>query len=84
MGSYGIGVERAMAVIAEVHHDDAGLAWPVQVAPAEVTVLLLSVTRPEAQAAAEDAVLQPARRRRWTRRSTTGTSGLASSTRTPS
>ncbi len=42
MGSYGIGVERAMAVIAEVHHDDAGLVWPVQVAPAEVTVLTLS------------------------------------------
>ncbi|HXZ65141.1 MAG TPA: proline--tRNA ligase [Streptosporangiaceae bacterium] len=42
MGSYGIGVERAMAVIAEVHHDDAGLVWPVQVAPAEVTVVTLS------------------------------------------
>jgi prolyl-tRNA synthetase len=42
MGSYGIGVERAMAVIAEVHHDDAGLAWPVQVAPAEVDVIALS------------------------------------------
>ena len=53
MGSYGIGVERAMAVIAEVHHDDAGLAWPVQVAPAEVTVLLLSVRDQEARAAAE-------------------------------
>jgi prolyl-tRNA synthetase family II len=53
MGSYGIGVERAIAAIAEVHHDDAGLAWPVQVAPAEVTVLLLSVRDPDAQAAAE-------------------------------
>jgi prolyl-tRNA synthetase len=53
MGSYGIGVERAIAAIAEVHHDDAGLAWPVQVAPAEVTVLLLSVRDPEAKAAAE-------------------------------
>ncbi len=53
MGSYGIGVERAVAVIAEVHHDDAGLAWPVQVAPAEVTVLLLSVRDQEARAAAE-------------------------------
>ena len=53
MGSYGIGVERAMAVIAEVHHDDAGLAWPVQVAPAEVTVLLLSVRDDEARAAAD-------------------------------
>jgi len=53
MGSYGIGVERAMAVIAEVHHDDAGLAWPVQVAPAEATVLLLSVRDAEARSAAE-------------------------------
>src|SRR5215472_7249819 len=53
MGSYGIGVERAIAAIAEVHHDDAGLAWPVQVAPADVTVLLLSVRDPEARAAAE-------------------------------
>jgi prolyl-tRNA synthetase len=42
MGCYGIGVERAMAVIAEVHHDDAGLVWPVQVAPFEVTVVTLS------------------------------------------
>ncbi len=42
MGSYGIGVERAMAVIAEVHHDDAGLVWPAQVAPFEVTVITLS------------------------------------------
>jgi prolyl-tRNA synthetase len=42
MGSYGIGVERAMAVIAEVHHDDAGLVWPVQVAPALVTVVTLA------------------------------------------
>ena len=42
MGCYGIGAERAMAVIAEVHHDDAGLIWPVAVAPAEVTVLTLS------------------------------------------
>ena len=53
MGSYGIGVERAIAAVAEVHHDDAGLAWPVQVAPADVTVLLLSVRDPQAQAAAE-------------------------------
>jgi prolyl-tRNA synthetase len=53
MGSYGIGVERAMAVIAEVHHDDAGLVWPVQVAPAEVTVVLLSVRDGEARSAAE-------------------------------
>jgi prolyl-tRNA synthetase len=53
MGCYGIGVERAMAVIAEVHHDDAGLAWPVAVAPAEVTVLTLSPQDEATVAAAE-------------------------------
>ncbi|MGH3400427.1 MAG: proline--tRNA ligase [Streptosporangiaceae bacterium] len=53
MGSYGIGVERAMAAIAEVHHDDAGLTWPVQVAPAQATVILLSVRDEGARAAAE-------------------------------
>ena len=58
MGSYGIGVERAMAVIAEVHHDDAGLTWPVQVAPAEVTVVLLSPQDEATAAAAESLYVQ--------------------------
>jgi prolyl-tRNA synthetase family II len=53
MGSYGIGVERAMAVIAEVHHDEAGLKWPVQVAPAEVTVTMVSVKDEAVRTAAE-------------------------------
>jgi len=53
MGCYGIGVERAMAVIAEVHRDDAGLVWPVAVAPAEVTVLTLSPQDEATVAAAE-------------------------------
>jgi prolyl-tRNA synthetase family II len=53
MGCYGIGVERAMAAIAEVHHDDAGLTWPVAVAPAEVTVVLLSLKDEAARVAAE-------------------------------
>jgi prolyl-tRNA synthetase family II len=53
MGSYGIGVERAMAAIAEVHHDDSGLAWPVAVAPAEVSVLLVSPKDDGAREAAE-------------------------------
>jgi prolyl-tRNA synthetase len=57
MGCYGIGVERAIAAIAEVHHDDAGLTWPVQVAPAEATVILLS-TRDEAARAAADGLYQ--------------------------
>ncbi|MGC3971829.1 MAG: hypothetical protein QM775_32150 [Pirellulales bacterium] len=33
MGSYGIGVSRLVAVIAEQWHDDKGLRWPKDVAP---------------------------------------------------
>ena len=36
MGSYGIGVSRAVAAIAEQTHDDVGLCWPREVAPADV------------------------------------------------
>jgi prolyl-tRNA synthetase len=39
MGSYGIGVSRAVATIAEQHHDDRGLLWPDEVAPADVHVV---------------------------------------------
>ncbi len=40
MGSYGIGVSRAVASIAEVFHDDLGLRWPRAVAPADVHVVI--------------------------------------------
>ncbi len=53
MGCYGIGVERAVAAIAEVYHDEIGLKWPVQVAPFEATVILLSGRDEAARAAAE-------------------------------
>ncbi len=36
MGSYGIGVSRAVAAIVENSHDDAGIIWPREVAPADV------------------------------------------------
>lgn len=39
MGSYGIGVSRVLAALAEANHDDKGLAWPAQVAPAQVHVV---------------------------------------------
>jgi prolyl-tRNA synthetase len=39
MGSYGIGVSRAVGVIAEQHHDERGLRWPRSVAPYDVHVL---------------------------------------------
>ncbi|MGH2363183.1 MAG: proline--tRNA ligase [Chloroflexota bacterium] len=41
MGSYGIGVGRALACIAEQHHDDHGLCWPVAVAPYQVHLVRL-------------------------------------------
>ena len=36
MGSYGIGVSRAVAAVAEQHYDERGLVWPREVAPADV------------------------------------------------
>ncbi|WP_067800704.1 proline--tRNA ligase [Actinomadura formosensis] len=39
MGSYGIGVERAMAAIVETHHDERGIVWPLSVAPFQVAVV---------------------------------------------
>lgn len=39
MGCYGIGVSRVMSCIAEAHHDDKGLIWPLSVAPAQVHLI---------------------------------------------
>jgi prolyl-tRNA synthetase len=39
MGSYGIGVTRAVAAVAELFHDEKGLAWPRQLAPADVHIV---------------------------------------------
>jgi prolyl-tRNA synthetase len=38
MGSYGIGIERAMAAVVERCHDENGIVWPVAVAPFEVVI----------------------------------------------
>jgi prolyl-tRNA synthetase len=40
MGSYGIGVERAMAACVEVHHDGKGIVWPAAIAPFEAVVVV--------------------------------------------
>ena len=45
MGCYGIGVSRAPAVIAEEHHDEAGLVWPAEVAPYQIHLLALGASR---------------------------------------
>lgn len=51
MGSYGIGVERALATAAEVHHDEHGLAWPMALAPWEVVI---TVIRPDDELAGSE------------------------------
>jgi len=43
MGSYGIGIGRAVAAVAENHHDDAGLIWPVSIAPYQILVTVLDI-----------------------------------------
>ncbi|HEV2934905.1 MAG TPA: proline--tRNA ligase, partial [Streptosporangiaceae bacterium] len=53
MGSYGIGVERAMATIVEVHNDERGIVWPVTVAPFEVVVVIAQQDNPEVAEAGE-------------------------------
>jgi prolyl-tRNA synthetase len=40
MGSYGLGVSRMVAVIAEQHHDELGLRWPSAVAPFDVHLVI--------------------------------------------
>ena len=42
MGSYGIGITRLLACIAEQYHDDQGLVWPVTVAPFSVHLVRLA------------------------------------------
>ena len=39
MGSYGIGVSRVLAAVAEEYHDDNGLAWPAALAPYAVHLI---------------------------------------------
>ena len=41
MGCYGIGLERAVAAIVEIHHDEKGIIWPKAVAPFDVHLLAL-------------------------------------------
>ena len=53
MGSYGIGIGRAVAAIAESHHDDAGLCWPFDVAPYHLLITVLDVDDPQAMAVAD-------------------------------
>jgi prolyl-tRNA synthetase len=53
MGSYGIGVSRAVAAIAETTCDELGLCWPRNVAPADVHVVVAGKPGGEQWPAAE-------------------------------
>lgn len=52
MGSYGVGVSRAVAAVAENSHDETGLIWPRELAPADVH-LVIAGKGPEIVVAAE-------------------------------
>ena len=54
MGSYGIGVGRLLACIAEERHDEKGLIWPVSVAPFPVHLIVLPAKSDEVMKTADD------------------------------
>ncbi len=54
MGCYGIGVTRILAAVIETHHDEAGIRWPLTIAPFPIVIVPInlgdSATRREADA----------------------------------
>jgi prolyl-tRNA synthetase len=58
MGCYGLGVSRLLAVLAEEHHDDRGLAWPPAAAPFQVHLAALGAGRSPEVAEAADRIYQ--------------------------
>lgn len=53
MGCYGIGINRIIAGLVETNHDDAGIIWPVSLAPYDVFLAPLKVTDAESMQVAE-------------------------------
>ncbi len=58
MGSYGIGLGRALACIVEAHHDDKGIIWPATVAPYAAQLVTLSASRDPAVGEAAEGLYQ--------------------------
>jgi prolyl-tRNA synthetase len=58
MGSYGIGLGRAMACIVEAHHDDKGIIWPASVAPYPAHLVAIAATRDAAVGEAAEGLYQ--------------------------
>ncbi len=53
MGCYGLGVSRCLAAIAEAHHDENGICFPITVAPFEVILILVNPEDESQRSAAE-------------------------------
>jgi prolyl-tRNA synthetase len=53
MGCYGIGVNRIMAAAIESHHDDAGIIWPMSLAPFQVLICCLDIKTDDVRQACE-------------------------------
>ncbi len=53
MGSYGIGVERVLASAIELYHDDAGIIFPITIAPFQIVVTPLNIKDAELKATAD-------------------------------
>ena len=53
MGCYGIGVERILAAAIELHHDEAGIIFPVTIAPFQIVVTPLNIKDAELKQTAE-------------------------------
>ncbi len=53
MGSYGIGIGRIMAAIAEQNHDDNGLIWPINIAPYKVCIVVINANDQEQMSLAD-------------------------------
>jgi len=77
MGSYGIGVERAMASIIECHHDDKGIIWPLSVAPFQVAIVVAQSDNSDTAKVGETCT--PARRSGVESSSMTASTGRGSS-----
>lgn len=53
MGCYGIGIDRVIATIVEVHHDKKGIIWPREVAPYQIHLIEIKSARAEVKSEAE-------------------------------
>lgn len=55
MGCYGIGSDRMIASVIELHHDENGIQWPITIAPYQIMLVSLATPRtPEVTAAADE------------------------------